>query len=153
MEDTMTTPRIRSLVSGLAYALTIAGCASAPARLASDAASPSTASPLTVRFDNDARDYVHVYLIGLKREWLLGRVEPGAHATLRIPDAAVAEDAGTLQLAVLTGARVTYHAAGDARATMTLAQPAGAFLVQRWSFSTGSAKGQLTALPIARAQR
>lgn len=149
----MTTPRIRSLVSGLTYALTIAGCASAPARLASDAASPSEASPLTVRFDNDARDYVHVYLVSVKREWLLGRVEPGAKVTLRIPDAALAEDAGTLQLAVLTGQRAMHGVAGNPRAVVTLAQPAGAFLVQRWWFSTMVATGQLTALPIGRAQR
>jgi len=32
------------------------------------------AGHLAIRFDNGERDYVRVYLVGEKREWLLGRV-------------------------------------------------------------------------------
>jgi hypothetical protein len=117
----MTTPRIRSLVS-LAAALTITlalgGCASAPVGTQLDQPTPTDASPLVVRFDNEARDYVRVYLVGVQREWLLGRVEPGGRAKLRIPDAALAENAGSMYLAALVGDRTTLQAAGDARAVM-----------------------------------
>jgi hypothetical protein len=149
----MTTPRRRSLVS-LAAALTVTlalgACASAPSRLAPEASAPVEGPPPTIRFDNDARDYVHVYLVGLKREWLLGRVEPGARAALRIPDEALAEDAGSMRLAVLAGTRVTQHAAGAARAALSLEQPAGTLLSQRWTFSQAVANGQLTPLPLGR---
>ena len=50
-------------------------------RARSDASRTGRGSPGQIRFDNDAREHVHVYLIGEKREWLLGRVEPGAMAT------------------------------------------------------------------------
>jgi hypothetical protein len=140
----MTTPRIRSLVSfvaALTFTLTVGGCASAPARLAVNA----DEQPLTFRFDNEARDYVHVYLIGTRQEWLLGRVEPGARATLRIPDEAVAEDLGSMRLAVRTGERVTLRAATEARTVTTILQPAAELLSMRWTFSQTSASGaQLT---------
>ena len=72
---------------------------------------PAAARPLAIRFDNEARQYVHVYLVGQNREWLLGRVEPGAHATLRIPDEAMADDRWSMRLAVLAGDRVTMRVA------------------------------------------
>jgi hypothetical protein len=100
--------------------------------------------PLTIRFDNGAREHVHVYLVGRHRQWLLGRVEPGARATLRIPKAALAGYLGVVQLAVLTGERLTLQAARHSRATFTVAQPASAILSQRWMF----AQGQLTSLPF-----
>jgi hypothetical protein len=149
----MTTPRIRSLVSlaaALTVTFTLGGCVSAASRLASDGPAPTDGAPPAVRFVNEARDYVHVYLVGEQREWLLGRVEPGARATLRIPEAALVENAGPMWLAVLTGERVTLRAAGDARAATTMAQPAAAILSQRWTFSQ-TPKGQLTSLPLARA--
>jgi hypothetical protein len=152
----MTTPRTRSRVSlaGLTAALTVAltvtfalgACATAP----SPAPAP-TAAPVAVRFDNDASVYVHVYLIGEKREWLLGRVEPGARATLRIPDASLLESQGTVRLAVLAGDRVTLRAARDARAAMTIAQPTSTMLSQRWTFSQTLQQGQLTSLRLGSA--
>ena len=145
----MTTPRIRSLVSlaaALTFTFTLGGCASAPSRLAWDEPARTDALPLAIRFDNEARDYVHVYLVGEQREWLLGRVEPGARATLRIPEAALAEDAGPMWLAVLAGERVTLRVAGEARAATSIAQPAAEILSQRWTFSPMTATGQLTAL-------
>jgi hypothetical protein len=143
----MTTPRIPSLVSlaaALTLTLALGGCASAPSRLAWDEPTPTDGPPLTVRFDNEAHDYVHVYLVGARREWLLGRVEPGARATLRIPDTALTGDEGSMQLAVLVGERMTQRVAGDARAATTIAQPAAAILSQRWTFSPTLASEQLT---------
>ena len=104
----MTTPRTRSLVS-LAAALTIiaaaGGCASAPPRLASDGPAYGAQPAPMLRFDNDSRDYVHVYLVGDRREWLLGRVAPAAHAMLRMPEEALTEETGRFRLAVLAGDR------------------------------------------------
>jgi len=151
----MTTLRPRSLVSlaaALTVTLTLGGCVSAPSRTAWDAPAAADGTPLVVRFDNDARDYVHVYLIGEQRQWLLGRVEPGARATLRIPETALAGNPGSMRLAVLAGQRVTLHAAGAPGAAIAIAQPAAAFLSQRWSFSQTLANGQLTVLPRARAE-
>ena len=111
---------------------------------------PADQTASAVRFENDGRDYVHVYLVGARRQWLLGRVEPGARATLRIPDAALAADAGSMQLAVLAGERVTSRAASEARAALSLAQPVAAMHSQRWTFSRTLATGQLTVHPIAR---
>jgi hypothetical protein len=145
----MTTPRIRSLVSfaaALTVALALAGCASTPSRLASGGVARTDELSVTIRFDNGARDYVHVYLVGEKRQWLLGRVEVGARATLRIPQDALAEDAGLMRLAVLEGQRMTSHAVGDARAATTIRQPMGAILSQRWTFSQMAAE-QITSLP------
>jgi hypothetical protein len=151
----MTTPRTRSLVSlatALTVILTLGGCASAPSRLASDEPAPIEGPPLTVRFDNGASDYVHVYLIGEQREWLLGRVAPGAIATLRIPDAALTENAGPMRLAVLVGERVTLRAAGKPLAAIAIAQPAAEILSQRWTFSQMLSTGQLTGLRVGRAR-
>src|SRR4051812_7695404 len=106
MEDTMTTLSIRfrvSLAAALTVALTLGGCASASSRLASDELASGDGRPAAIRFDNNARDYVHVYLVGERQEWLLGRVEPGAHATLRIPEAALTGNTESMRLSVLTG--------------------------------------------------
>ncbi len=144
----MITPRARYIVS-FAAALTVAvapsGCARA-SRPASGRLAPTDELPLTIRFDNSARDYVHVYLVGEKREWLLGRVEIGARATLRIPEDALA-DTGPMRLAVLEGQRRTQHAAGDSRAATTLRQPIAAILSQRWTFSQTTASALITSLP------
>ena len=145
----MTTPRTRlvvSLAAALGLLVTLGGCAGRlfPGAPSEDALVAGT--PAVVAFDNLASDYVHVYLVGEQREWLLGRVEPGAHAMLRMPAVALADDQGRLRLAVLTGARVTMRAATDARATLTLVQPAQAILSQRWTFTQSLANGQLSAV-------
>jgi hypothetical protein len=145
----MTTPRTRApvstaatLVVALAALLALTGCTHA-ARPAADAASPLESRELSLSFVNDGRDYVHVYLVGERREWLLGRVEAGSRAALRIPDAAVAESrGGNVQLAVVTGGRLTLQAARDPRARFAIAQPAATVVSQEWRFS----QGQLTAL-------
>jgi hypothetical protein len=145
----MTTPRTRatvSLAAMLAVTLGAGGCVGGPSVPALDRPAPMDGRPTTIRFDNDAREHVHVYLvlIGRPRQWLLGRVEPGARATLRIPEAALAASTGFVQLAVLTGERMTLDAARNPRAAFTIAQPASAILSQEWMF----AQGQLTSLPL-----
>ncbi len=143
----MTTSRARALVSIVAamiLTLALGACAAAPPHQALDSWTPAEARPRAIRFDNDGRDYVHVYLVGERREWLLGRVEPGAVATLRIPAAALAERSGFVRLAVIAGGRTTLRAARDARAQFTIAQPASDILSQQWRF----AQGQLTSLGL-----
>ena len=134
----MTTPYRRAFVSTAAtmiVALALGACVRPlPPRPFSDDRA------LTFRFDNDSREHVHVYLIGVERQWLLGRVEPGAIATLRIPVDAIEASATFVRLAVLTGERVTLQASRDPRATLTIEQPVSAVLGQRWRFS----EGQLT---------
>jgi hypothetical protein len=93
---------------------------------------------LRFRFDNGGREHVHVYLIGEKREWLLGRVEAGAIATLRIPEESLVENASFVRLAVIAGEGVTLQAARNPRARLTLAQPASTILSQHWMFSQGN---------------
>ncbi len=152
----MTTPRVRSLVSlatALTLTLALGGCASAPSRVAPLAPASTDEPPPTLHFDNGARDYVHIYLVGEQREWLLGRVAPGARATLRIPDAALGENEGSMRLAVLTGARATLRAAADARAAITIAQPAAELFSQRWTFSQTLARGQLAPLLLGHARQ
>jgi hypothetical protein len=123
-----------SVIATVSLSLTVAGCVQAvrggPSR--QDEVAPS------IRFDNDAREHVHVYLIGEKREWLLGRVEAGALAILRIPEESLAEDPTFVRLVVIPGEGVTLQAARHARGTPTLAQPVLDILSQRWRFSQGS---------------
>lgn len=147
----MTTPRIRSLVSfavTLTIAVALASCASTPSRPAWDGPVSTDERPVAVSFVNGARDYVHVYLIGDQRQWFLGRVEPGARATLRIPDEALADDAGSLRLAALEGQRITLQVGNDARVATTIKAPLAAILSQKWAFSETGANWQLT--PVAR---
>ena len=147
----MTTPRARALVSlttTLALTLALGACAGVPQRSLPDAPSSQQANAPAVRFDNGGREHVHVYLVGQRREWLLGRVEPGAVAMLRLPDASLADDPGFVQLAVVTGGRVTQQAARDSRARLTIAQPASAILSRGWRF----AQGELTS-PVPSAAR
>ena len=149
----MTTPRTLSLVSlalALSATLALGGCASAPSRHAPEGIALSEGAQLAFRFDNEARDNVHVYLVGAKREWLLGRVAPGARATLRIPEEALAENPGFMRLAVLAGQHATLRAAAERRAAISMEQPAAAILSQRWTFSQTLEKGQLNALGLGR---
>ena len=140
----MTTPRPYALVSRTAITiltLALGGCSGTAARSAASAPSPLEASAATLRFDNQGREQVHVYLVGEKREWLLGRVEPGAVATLRIPEESLASNPGFVQLAVLAGG-VSQAAARDPRAQLTIAQSASSIVSRRWKL----AQGQLTSL-------
>jgi hypothetical protein len=140
----MTTTCRRAFVSVAAtmtIALALGACVRAPSRSVLPALSSIETRPLEIRFDNQGREHVHVYLVGAKRQWLLGRVEPGAVAMLRLPEAALADGETCARLAVLTGQGITLQAARDAR-VLTVAQPASAILSQHWRF----AQGQLTSL-------
>jgi len=144
----MTTIRSRSLVSiAAALTLTVAlgGCAGNPTHRALNDPAPVAAKPATIRFQNEARQYVHVYLVGQNREWLLGRVEPGARTTLRIPADAMTDDTWQMQLAVVAGGRVTMQVASQPGAQVTIAQSAGQLLAQKWTFSQALTNGQATA--------
>jgi hypothetical protein len=135
----MTTLRARTLVSlsgVVTLALALGACAGAPARTSPEPMATGEAAPVAIRFDNLASDYVHVYLISDRRQWLLGRVEPGATAKLRIPDVSAGEG-GFVQLAVLTGERVTLQAATSPHANITIAQPRALLLSQQWRFAQG----------------
>ena len=140
----MTTQRPYTLVSRTAITiltLGLAACAGSQTRMATYGPAPVEARPPTIRFDNQARDAVHVYLIGQRREWLLGRVEPGAVATLRMPDDVFDSDPGFVQLAVLAGG-VSQKAARDPHTQLTISQDPSMILARRWQF----AQGQLTSL-------
>lgn len=142
----MTTSRRCAFVS-IAVTMTIAlgACIGASPRPAPNAPISIDALPLTIRFDNTGRERVDVYLIGAKREWVLGRVEPGAIASLRIPEEALAKGSMYVRLAVITGEPLTFEAARNPRARLSIAQPAAAILSQEWRFS----QGELTPLPTA----
>src|SRR5687768_8107496 len=119
MEDEMTTPHTRTIVSlagTMAVTLALGACVPGPSRPPLDGPATLRGGPLTIRFDNDAREYAHVYLVdGRQHQWLLGRVEPWSRATLRIPAAALAGSPGFVRLAVITGERMTVQAARDRR--------------------------------------
>jgi hypothetical protein len=132
---TLRRPALVSAIATMSLSLTAAACFQAASR-----GEPSRMNevPLAIRFENDTRVHVHVYLIGEKREWLLGRVETGAIAMLRIPEESLAGNASLVRLVVIPGEGVTLQAARHARATPTLAQPVLEILSQRWKFSQGS---------------
>ncbi len=149
----MTTPRTRSVVSRVAVltlTLALVGCASASPQFAPDASASADEAPPSIRFENDAHSYVHVYLVGLRREWLLGRVAPGARATLRVPQDALAEEEGPMRLAVLMGERITYRAATDVRTASALPRPAAEILSREWTFVPRMTGNELIALPLGR---
>ena len=136
----MTRPRVRtlrSLTAAMAVTLVFGACLGGPSRPGPEGPASLEARPHAIRFDNLAREHVHVYLVGQRREWLLGRVEPGGVATLRLPDESLADGPGFVQLAVLPGGHVSQRAARDARARLTIAQPASAILARQWKFSQG----------------
>ena len=149
----MTTIRSRSLVSlaaALTLTLALGGCAGNPTRSALNDPAPVATRRAAIRFDNEARQYVHVYLVGQNQQWLLGRVEPGARATLRIPEEAASNGTWQMQLAVLAGDRVTMQVASKPLAQFTIAQPTGQLLAQKWIFT--QLNGQATASLMGRAQ-
>jgi hypothetical protein len=136
----MTTSSQRAFVSIAAttiITLALGACIRAPSRSVPDPEISTYAGLLTIRFDNTARERVDVYLIGVTREWVLGRVEPGAIASLRIPDEAFAKGAMYVRLAVIAGEPVTFAAARNPHARLSIAQPASTILSQQWSFSQG----------------
>jgi hypothetical protein len=144
----MTTPDTRAIVSfatTMAVTLALGACAPGPSVPALDRPATIGGRPLTIRFDNDGREHVHVYLVDWRQhQYRLGRIDPWSRATLRIPEAALAGSPGLMRLVVITGERLTLQATRDPRARFSAAQSVSAILSQRWMF----AQGQLTPLPL-----
>src|SRR3954470_22312374 len=96
----MITPYARTAVSvvtlaiGLSGTLTLGAChrAASPVTWNGRAATPD--GRVTIDFENEAQTYVDVYLLGELREWRLGRVAPGAHTRLSVPERELSETSG-----------------------------------------------------------
>ena len=135
----MTTSSRRAFVSiaaTIAITLALGACVRAQARSVPDPISTDAGS-LSIRFDNLGLEKVDVYLIGAKHEWLLGRVEPGAIASLRIPEGAFTDGSKFVRVAVLANEPVTFQVARNPRARLSIALPASSISSQSWSFSQG----------------
>lgn len=124
-----------TLVTSLAV-LGLGACTTHAGTIRGDAA-PVRGRPLSIRFMNEGRERIHVYLVGERREWLLGRVEPGAAAWLALPMRSLRGAEGNFRLAVLAGAPPSLQAGRDGRAVQSLVEPASAILDREWSFSQG----------------
>jgi hypothetical protein len=150
-EDDMITPDTRAIVSltaTMAVTLALGACVPGPSVPTTDRPAPVGGRPLTIRFDNDGHEHVHVYLVDWRQhQWRLGRVDPWSRVTLRIPAAALAGP-GFMRLVVTTGERLTLQAARDPRARFSAAQSAAAIVSQRWMFT----HGELTPLPLGGAR-
>ena len=132
----MTTLPRRALVSMLAV-LSLGACTTHTGAHAAGREEAARGRPLSIRFMNESRDRIHVYLVGERREWLLGRVEPGTVAWLALPTRALTGDAGYVRLAVIAGAGPSLQAGREPRAVQSLAEPAAALLEREWSFGQG----------------
>ena len=136
----MITPATRLTVSVLSIAalsattLVLGACARGPSPVTWGGGIVPPESPLTIVFQNEAATHVDVYLIGEKQEWWLGRLAPGARATLRIREEALTTESGFMRLAVLEGAPRSLQAARDPRAIFSLGEPASLLFGQRWTF-------------------
>lgn len=115
------------------------GCASTPARTATTEVSRERAE--SVRFDNEGRDRLDVYLVGERRAWRLGRLEPGQARWLRVPSDIPPNDLARIQLVVLANAELTLTPMQDPRAVTTLRAPVFVLASQRWAFADGQLKG------------
>ena len=140
----MTTRPVRFVVScvALAAAVLASACASTAPRLANSIPVAETLLP----FDNLGHDYVRVYLVSPRRQWMLGRVEQGQRTALRIPAEALSPDEGWLRLAVVPGGYASQRVLGDPRAALGATQPIETLLAQKWAYSGGLGGGHLTAL-------
>ena len=109
----------------------------AASRAALDDRAPAINAPVRIRFENESRERVHVYLVSETTDWLLGPVEPGTHVWLALPRRALGGSGGPMRLVALAGTRVTLQASRDPRAVMSLGQPTGELLEHRWVFAQG----------------
>ena len=96
------------------------------------------------RFDNQGRDRVDVYLVGEKRSWRIGRLEPGQARWLRVPRGVPPNDLARVQLVVLANAELTVTPMQSARAVTTIRQPFYVLSGQRWAFADGQLKALRT---------
>jgi hypothetical protein len=116
----------------------LGGCARhTPGPLTRSAAS---ASRLAVQVDNRSTDRIDVYLIQGPSEWHLGRLEPGATASLALPALPPVGGTAMVRLAVIAGAVRSPQASLDARVT-SMEQPVAELLRQRWTFTQRQLRG------------
>lgn len=136
----MSTPNVRGRVSIVTLALALSGtvtlgaCRPVASPVTWNGATVTSDGRVAIDFENEALTYVDVYLIGEQREWRLGRVGPGVHTKLRVPERELAASSGFVRLAVLANASQSSQVARDPRATFTIAQPVGSLFEQRWLF-------------------
>ena len=98
----------------------------------------------TVQFDNFSTTLVDVYLVGTQMQWRLGRVPPGMHVALRVPERAMDSTLGFFRLTVIPGSQLTSEADRHPRAVFAIALPVSVLLKESWTFrQVGSAAMQL----------
>jgi hypothetical protein len=172
--DTMRTQRNQSVVSvasrvpgiGLAAlfftALAVGACAGRQhaltqterAKSAESTANIMTDEPRTdvLEFENQATVYVDVYLTwpSAARQWRLGRVPPGLHTVLRVPESARDDRTlGFVQLAVIPGSPLSGEAWRDPRVVIAIPQPMSVVVSQSWSFrQPAGAALELQGMPV-----
>jgi hypothetical protein len=135
----MTTANARAIVA-LLTVIAVGGCARSAAH--ADEAAVLTAQNELLRFDNDGRDRLDVYLVGETRSWRIGRLEPGQRRWLTVPRGIPATDLARLNLVVLANATVSPDPLRDPRAVSAIRQPLGALSGQRWTFWQGQLKSE-----------
>ena len=146
----MSIVKIHALVA-LFGVVSLAACASAPthtsptdlARQRSESFRARERSE-SFRFDNQGRDRVDVYLVGEKRSWRIGRLEPGQARWLRVPRDVPPNDMARVQMVVLANAELTVTPMQNTRAVTTIRQPVYVLSGQRWAFADGQLKALRT---------
>ena len=140
--------RAGALVALLVFT-SLGGCA----RSAVHAEGGAELSPRSeaLRFVNEGRDRVDVYLVSDRQSWRIGRLEPGQASWLKVPDDIPVDDLERLQLVVLENAALSVDPRRDPRAVTTVKQPFRVLSGVRWAFW----HGQITSVRLngGRAQR
>ncbi len=146
----MNTPIRHTLVSAAAaLLLTLGACVSAgPTRPPVETAALD--GKPAIHFDNQSQDYVTVYLVGVREQYLLGRVAAGARTKLAIPAELVEDASRSFWIAALSGTRGTGNVMADPRTIRTLPEHVSTMLEQRWTYTGTAARGDLTALQLWR---
>ena len=115
----------------LLIALAAAGCS--PNAVQRDELAPRKPA---LFFENATPDQVRVYLVEGASEWLLGRVEPGRAAYLRLPADVLAKRGAEVSLiAVPIGTPRTAGLSGGAERIISTAEPAENLVTMRWTLS------------------
>lgn len=137
----MTTVHARALVALLSI-ISLGGCARSAVH--ADGAAGVNTPRESLRFVNEGRDRIDVYLAGETRTWRIGRLEPGQARWLTVPRDIPMGDLTRLQLVVLANAALSVDPRRDSRAVTTIKQPVGELAGARWAFW----RGQLTSLRL-----
>lgn len=111
--------------------------ACSPSRSGHEEITPVSDIRQGIRFDNQGRDRVDVYLVGETRAWRIGRLDPGQARWLTVPSDIPTTDLARLQLAVVANASVLVDPRRDPSAITSLKQPVGSLMGQRWGYVFG----------------